>query len=461
MIRRCIIQLVFALSCVAAWTVSATLGANAAATTGWSEHVLLTFDNGNGALPDGNLVRDRSGALYGTAMFGGSQASGSGTVFKLTPPATGRTTWGRTEIYTFHHGADGAFPMAGVIFGPNGVLYGTTWQGGVGCYPYGCGVVFALIPPAPGQIRWTFETLHSFSGLHGDGLSPVAALLRDANGVLYGTTTGGGDASCVSYAFSGCGTVYELIPPSRGRIAWTERILHRFTGRGSDGIVPLSELIADRSGNLFGTTLAGGGVGLKAGTAYELVAPHLGVPAWTESSLHSFSGLLDGSTLRSGLVAYRGRLYGTTYAGGPNCVPYGGCGVIFSLTPPRDGVGAWTETTVHAFDGLDGADSYSSLIVACDALEGTTNTGGIAGSTYGFGLVFRLAISATDPTGWSERVLYTFAGGPDGKFPVAGLVSDGEGRFFGAAQDGGTDLYYGGFGTVFEVVPERPGCPTR
>jgi uncharacterized repeat protein (TIGR03803 family) len=158
------------------------------------ETVLYSFQGGNdGANPIGGVTA-LNGALYGTTRFGGS--SGNGTVFKLTPPAKGQTAWTETVLYRFTGGSDGRFPYAGLIADKSGALYGTTQQGGSGCPEHnGCGTVFKLTPPAKGQTTWTEAVLYSFKGAPSDGSVPYGGLIADNSGALYSTTGVGGTAS--------------------------------------------------------------------------------------------------------------------------------------------------------------------------------------------------------------------------------------------------------------------------
>jgi uncharacterized repeat protein (TIGR03803 family) len=157
----------------------------------WTETTLWAFTGKvDGKGPSSGLIADPGGALYGTASGGG--AGGVGVVFKLTPPASGQTAWTEQTLYAFAGGEDGATPFAPLTPGPNGVLYGTTEMGGggTGCFGQPCGTVFALTPAASGQGAWTEQVIWRFSGL--DGGFPDTGLIIDANGVLYGTTLSGG-----------------------------------------------------------------------------------------------------------------------------------------------------------------------------------------------------------------------------------------------------------------------------
>jgi uncharacterized repeat protein (TIGR03803 family) len=293
----------------------------------WSETTLSTF-SGTLSHPLGNMVFDKAGNLYGTSLNGG--ASGNGAVFELTPQKNG--TWTRTTIYNFAgYPADGANPGAGLIIDAAGNLYGTTENGGSsgvclnsGGQKIGCGTAFELQPVSGGG--WKETVLYSFGGPNGDGAVPVAPLIFDADGNLYGTTLTGGPKSkdCPSGTNpAGCGIVFELFPNIGG--GWTETILHEFTNDGTDGGGPEAGLIFDKLGNLYGTASYGGAN--KYGTVYEL-SPSSG-GGWTETILQSFGAGTDGETPEGGLILdSAGNLYGTTYAGGTASQ-----GTIFEITP--------------------------------------------------------------------------------------------------------------------------------
>jgi uncharacterized repeat protein (TIGR03803 family) len=214
------------------------------------------------------------------------------------------------------------------------------------------------------------KVLYSFGTARMDGAYPRAGLIFDNAGNLYGTTYSGGAHNA--------GTVFELMRKTGGR--WTERILHNFKG-GADGAYPLANLIFDASGNLYGTTYAGGSN--VEGTIFQLALKAGGV--WTEKVLHSFGNGKDGEHPDAGLVFdATGNLYGTTYVGGAN-----GFGTVFELTPKARG--KWAEQVLHSFSGKDGASPYASLIIdTAGNLYGTTSSGG----ADGFGTVFELTPKA-------------------------------------------------------------------
>jgi uncharacterized repeat protein (TIGR03803 family) len=247
--------------------------------TAWKEIVLYSFcaqgDCTDGENPEARAIRDAStGNLYGTTYYGG--ANGEGTVFELTPPATGQSAWTESVLYSFcaqggRECTDGEQPRAHLIRDPSGKLYGTTTEGGA----YLEGTVFELTPPTAGQTAWTEIVLHSFCARGGrdctDGEYPEAGLIRDTSGNLYGTTDEGGA--------DGGGTVFELTPPAVGQTTWMESVLYNFCAQGdrncTDGSYPEAGLMRDKSGNLYGTTSEGGAhggaYGYGGGTVFELV----------------------------------------------------------------------------------------------------------------------------------------------------------------------------------------------
>jgi uncharacterized repeat protein (TIGR03803 family) len=252
-----------------------------------TETVLLSFDYSHGARPNAGVISDRAGNLYGTTQQGG--ANSYGVVFKVAPNGT------ETVLHTFtgsFSGSDGAYPVDGLIFDTKGNLYGTTQGGGTSDN----GTVFKLAK------NGTEIVLHSFAG--SDGALPYGGLIQDTAGNLYGTTLDGGKNSD--------GVVFKVAPNH------TETVLHDFTG--SDGAYPVAALVRDASGNLFGTTKQGGAHG--AGTVFKLA------PDGTESVLHSFTGFSDGAFPMSGLLKDKtGHLYGTTNAGGAH-----GAGTVFKVS---------------------------------------------------------------------------------------------------------------------------------
>jgi hypothetical protein len=243
--------------------------------------------------------------------------------------------------------------------------------------------------------------LYTFAG-GSDGANPDAGLIFDASGSLYGTTVFGGPLGCAYLSFNlGCGVVFKLTPPTISGGAWTETVLHSFTG-GSDGANPFAGLIFDASGALYGTTAQGGntattGDGIGGGTVFKLAPSAIAGGAWTETVLYSFcsrTGCSDGANPFAGLIFdASGALYGTTAQGGGG-TPFGG--TVFKLTPPALLGGAWTESVLHSFtSGSDGDLPWAALIFdASGALYGTTRLGGGGPSCFGLndgcGTVFEI-----------------------------------------------------------------------
>jgi uncharacterized repeat protein (TIGR03803 family) len=385
-------------------------------------------DPGDGAEPSGRLIADAAGNLYGTTFGGGGDKS-YGTIFKLTPTGT------EIVLHRFS-GYDGAGPEAGLIADAAGNLYGTTKYGGINF-----GTVFKLTLNPDGT--YTHGLLHSFTGYPNDGTAPDG-LIADAAGSLYGTTTAGGASSCGG---SGCGTVFRLTKNLDG--TYTEAVLHSFTGSsdgwygGTDGQYPFSGLIADGTGNFYGTTHYGGGGGCDGygcGTVFRLAPNPDGT--YSESVIYSFNGDRDGAAPYAGLIAdAAGNLYGTTSAGGGARACLEGCGTVFKLTANPDGT--FSESVLHRFAGeSEGQTPFASLIAdGMGNLYGTTYAGGLieSGCAGWCGTVFVLT-----PTG-TLAVLHRFSFS-DGANPFAGLMADAAGNLYGTSSRGGTNVY----GTVFK-----------
>jgi uncharacterized repeat protein (TIGR03803 family) len=334
----------------------------------------------------------------------------------------GDGSWTESVLHSFN-GSDGANPVAGLIFDAAGSLYGTTQYGGSvsACGTQGCGTVFELTPNGDGS--WTERVLHSFEGR--DGAGPFAGLIFDAAGNLYGTTKYGGAHPW--------GTVFELTPNGDG--SWTESVLHSF--KAYDGAYPVAGLTFDTAGNLYGTTLGGGANG--KGTVFELT-PN-GDGSWGESVLHSFSHYhRDGQYPEAGVTFdAAGNLYGTAVQ---SVAKYYRGGTVFQLTPNGDG--SWTESVLHSFNGRDGAGPYGDLTFdAAGNLYGTTNSGG---AVCGCGAVFKLTPNGDGS--WTERGLHKFKNHPSA-YPQAGLVLDQAGNLYGTTVGDGTTT----FGSVFEITP--------
>jgi uncharacterized repeat protein (TIGR03803 family) len=350
--------------------------------------------------------------------------------------------------------AGGATPEAGLVRDAAGNLYGATTGGGA--FACNCGVVFMVSPPASGSTRWTETILHTFQGYPNDGGAPLANLTFDSAGNLYGTTLIGGAAQA--------GTVFKLTPPAAGQTQWTESILYEFSGANGDGQFPYSSLVADASGNLYGSSFLGGAS--NQGMAYELVPPTGEATAWSLIALHSFAGGTDGANPVSGLTFdSQGNLYGTTFSNGLSGVAGG---TVYQLTPSG---GAFTETVLHTFTGaipggtpVDGALPYGNLVLNSKGhIFGTTLAGGggqiIPGELSNGGAVFEVSPPSGSGTTWRETLIHSFNGDTgdpsttDGESPYGGLVFDAQGNLYGATAQGGTN----DFGMVFSLAPPAAG----
>jgi uncharacterized repeat protein (TIGR03803 family) len=260
-----------------------------------------------------------------------------------------------------------------------------------------------------------YRVLYRFRHRGGNGAQPSASLLN-VNGTLYGTTEFGG-SGCAS----GCGTVFSVTTTGR------KVTLYRFQGGNSDGAQPAANLI-NVHGTLYGTTLLGGTA--NGGTVYSVST------TGSEKVLHSFGLGTDGRVPYAGLIDVNGTLYGTTSSGGSECKNYSGCGTVFSVTTTGN------EKTLYSFSGSpDGNEPLAGLVNISGTLYGTTHSGGDSECFSGCGIVFSVTTTG------SEKVLHSFAGGPDGANPDANVIN-GENTLYGTTYGGGAS----GYGTVFSVT---------
>lgn len=297
-----------------------------------SAWVLTTLYNftgqADGGMPVPGLAQDSAGNLYGVTKQGG--APGYGVAFELKRPAKGKTTWTETVLHSFTGGADGATPSGPLVADGAGNFYGPASGGGIGTCPNLCGVVYELTPSGK---TWNFSVAYSFAGYWGtatDGAMPAGRMVFDAQGNLYGVTTGGGNTLCGI----GCGTVFEMTPGAGG---WTESTLYAFSG-GADGRYPQGGLIMSSTGALwgvatwggiFGVCITGDGADSGCGTLFALSKPNGSGSTYTIWNIYDFqSGTGDGAFPYGQLVETpSGILYGVT-EGGAN-----GYGTIYQFNP--------------------------------------------------------------------------------------------------------------------------------
>ena len=378
-------------------------------------------------------------------------------------------------IHTFHSGKGPQGPSGRLILGPENNLYGIAGGGDGKCWANNpCGTVFKMT--RSGKLLWVY----SFHGPDGNG--PIAGVLQDADGNLFGVTENGGRTSklCDDNVTRICGVVFKLDPTGK-----RETVLHRFAG-GTDGWIPQSIPVEDSTGNLYGTTLWGGLTGVDYGVLYKVTQ------SGTYTVLHTFQSLFDGGLDSSGVfwgspgILYgangtvlfqvnastgkdtsnigteidslpiedaQGNLYGTSFKGGDlKCDGSGeGCGVIYELQNTT-----WNQIALYQFNFTDGSWPSGGLVRdAKGNLYGTTEDGGIKGSNCnggGCGVVFKL-----DPAG-NVTLLHAFTGGTDGSWPYGGLTIGPAGRIYGTAAYGGDyncnpNDQIKDCGVVFKITP--------
>lgn len=304
-----------------------------------------------------------------------------------------------TVLHRFKGGNDGSKPLAVLLLDQSGNLYGTTSAGGA----YGAGTVFRISPAGKETI------LYSFQGGR-DGNYPEAPLIADTKGNLYGATGGGGA--------NGYGTVFKLAADG------TETVLYAFKG-GSDGISPNTGLVGNARRSLYGTTFAGGGSDLNCGTVFRLDSDG------TESIIYAFQGDQDGCYPAGTLLRdAKDRLYGTTQQGGLTN------GMIFRLSPRG------TKTVLYQFKGsTDGSWPQGAAMDASGNLYVTTLLDGAGG----YGAVVKLYTTGT------FIVLHDFASGSDGANPYAAPMVDSSGTVYGTTYKGGRAVC--SCGTVYKIKP--------
>ena len=368
----------------------------------------------DGSGPAAGLTADSAGNLYGTTSGGGwvnpnCGVYGCGTVFELSPTPSG---WSFKTLYAFQGGEDGSQPVARVIIGPDGGLYGTTQEGGEGggfCNFGGCGTVFKLTPSNGG---WTETVIHRFGiDISPGQYMPMGALVFDRAGNLFGVT---------HYCSNGC--VYELTPSGD---TWRYTPVAVVTW-------PNAGVTFDQLGNLYGTT----GVGY----VYQLTPSDGG---WKNQTIYSNNKDLFSSGV---IVDASGNLYGTAEE------EQGDNGSVFRLS--RDSQGHWTYTRLLTFLSPFGWYSGPADNLVMD-LAGNLYDTTVTYGEYGKGSVFKLA----PPYGTQGYTsLHDFKGGADGGYPNGNVIFGPNGKLYGTTVYGGQPCENGTFrdvgcGTVFEITP--------
>jgi uncharacterized repeat protein (TIGR03803 family) len=352
-----------------------------------------------GGYPLSGVTLGTQGTIYGTTPYGGAHSGGE--VYRLE---RSNGTWAFSRLYSFGYmDQDGSNPYASVVFGPDGLLYGTTSADGA----YGGGTVFSLRPPASrtcgtAQCSWIETTLFNFSGGADGGYPGYGNLVFDQAGNMYGTTYSGGS--------SGGGVVFKL---TRSGSGWAESVIWNF-GNGS-GYDPISGVIFDSAGNLYGTT---------PGSVYELSPTQSG---WTETTLSAEVGGYGGLTFDT-----HGNLFGITGSG-----PQGGNAEVYELTPQN---GSWSLSMLENFGdqyfGPAAAPTFDARGNLYGPLPNTT--------TNPAGEIFKLAPSGNQ---WIYSSYYQFTGGSGGNMPVGAVTFDASGNMYG------TTIGEGGHAVVWEITP--------
>ena len=380
--------------------------------------VLHTFSGPDGANPDGSLVQDAAGNLYGTTNSGGTYVDG-GVAFELDKSGN------ETVLFNFNpNNSNGAFPGYGVIMDEEGNLYSPADAGSAA----GGGVLWELSPDGNEKVLWYFGGCRGCFKPSG----PEGRLLMDAAGNLYGVTASGGvkgkGTQCEYY---GCGVVYKL--DTAGNL----HVLHAFTG-GADGGTPYGALLQDAKGNLYGAAISGGDLScpqfpiLGCGTVFKLT------PDNKFTVLHTFTGGKDGAGPYGGLVMdSAGNLIGSAHIGGnSNCDD--GCGTLFKIDAANGKF-----KVLYTFTNNPAAYPIGNLVM--------DPKGNIYGETQGlntnsyYGTVFELNSAG------KVKLLHILNGSTDGADPNGGLIRDSAGNLYGVAYQGFGE--YDRNGTVFEVTP--------
>ena len=372
--------------------------------------ILHNFTGGtDGANPFAGVTFDQQGRIYGTAAYGGSHQAGA--VYRLAREGGG---WVLSPLYSFgSQEHDGTTPYGRVIFGPDGLLYGTTSAGG-----QGYGTIFSLRPPATACktafCPWLETVLYSFAGGEDGGNPDYGDLVFDQSGNIYGTTVYGGS--------SNRGVVFKL---TRSGSGWTESVVWNFSN-GSEGYYPLSGVILDTAGNLYGTTSYSS---VGNGAVYELSPTQSG---WSEKTLYSFTGDDNGGGAGSLIVNAHGDLFGITGFFLP--------GAAYELTPHN---GNYSFSLLQTFSG----GGYPPTIAA-PTMDSQGNVYGPvpSGGGSGYGEIFKLTPSGNQ---WIYSQFYEFADCNNGSgcFPFGAVTFGADGNMYGTTEEGGT-----GEGTVWELT---------
>ncbi len=355
----------------------------------------------NGAAPYGSLVQFTNGLFYGTTDEGGN--GNAGVVFEVA------SNGAMSVLYSFTNGVDGSSPQAGLAVGKDGNFYGTTFEGGTN----GTGVLFKISPAGSFSPLYSFTALND-NGDNSDGANPSASLIQANDGNLYGTTSGGGA--------NGSGTLFKISTNGLFSLVYAFTAINDQTGFNSEGASPSAALVQGTDLNLYGTASRGGSNGAGAVFKYILSQSKM-------SPLYSFLGEGDGSQPLAALAqGTDGNFYGTTAQGGSNSF-----GALFKIS--SSGVFA----PLYSFaNGTDGGNPVAALVQGTNGSFYGTSTG----PQNGFGTLFKVT------TNGAFTPVYSFTGENDGDDPLAALVEASDGSFYGTTSLGGSNAQ----GAVFRLT---------
>ncbi len=396
-----------------------------------TESTLYTFSETTSFWPQGGLLEDSAGNLFGTTRGGGTY--GVGTVMELSPPAVSGGAWTLTTLYNFvPYGNGGYVPISDLVKDQAGAFYGAFYSGGDPVCS--CGGIYKLVPPAQTGGAWTESMLYAFQG-NADGRLPVAAALAlTKSGTLYGVTMRGGTWDS--------GVIYQLT--TKNGKTYTESVLYSF-GDLSDASTPSGPILLNSLGNLYGVTSLGGA--FNQGTVYKFVPAANGQLA-TESLLFSFGGSTTTGSYPNGNLVFdaAGDLFGVTNGGGDA----DGDGVVYMLTPTKT---TWTESILYSFSTNFGTNPISGLSWnhKTNQLYGTTSSKNQ--HPAGDGTVFKLSPPAVKGGTWTQKTLFEFTYRVNGGYPTGTVTLDSNtGIIYGTAQNGGVtgcDLFCG---TIWQIA---------
>jgi uncharacterized repeat protein (TIGR03803 family) len=411
---------------------------------------LFSFPGGNGGgVPQAGLIADSGGSLYGTTFGGGNTACGAlgcGTIFKVS--FVGGVPR-HTVLHRFTGGAGGYGPNTQLIFGKDGALYGMTLNGG-GCTKSpttGCGTLFRLKRSPTG---WVFTTLYKFKG-GADGYSPRGALVKDANGNIYGATYYGGRVIS-GQCNLGCGLVFRFKPPALTANGVVPGVIYRFDHK--KGKNPTGLQFVD--GKIYGTAFAGGT--LNRGTVFTLSPPAANDPAasvadaidepqadpvqWAVKVIFNFLGGRNGYQPNDLVVDGLKNIWVTLLCSDGAAVVKVATAPTIKTTIVRPPTSDQQRTGGMAINLLN----FNRLVATSMLL---TTTGAAAPNGAGKGTVLRLGLGSSGAR-TSETLVKGFSGGADGRVPVGRMIEVIKGsarEYYGVTSSGGAN----GGGTIYRV----------